>query len=277
MTELVVAAARNNAALCAAVCEAHGIVGTRDAEAWTSPRRTPPLHPDAVTTAAGVDACRLLARVDAGDGCSVKDSFSDLQLWDQGFRVLFDALWLVRHPQPAPRPTPGLRWGRVTEERDLETWVRGWRSTGGAPDVLTPALLRGGLDVLAGYHDGTLVAGAIACRTDGVVGVSNLFGLGAATAQLWPGCLRAVHDLHPGLPVVGYASGAAAEGAVRHGFTPVGPLRVWVRDGGQPPSEGVATSARGDAAAGASRREPAPPGATAPPPERHGHRSGQSS
>lgn len=43
--ELILAAAHNNAAWCAAVSGDGGFT----AEAWTSPRRTPPSYPDAVT------------------------------------------------------------------------------------------------------------------------------------------------------------------------------------------------------------------------------------
>ncbi|MGW3950176.1 hypothetical protein ACWEKM_04205 [Streptomyces sp. NPDC004752] len=40
--------------------------------------------------------------------------------------------------------------------------------------------------------------------------------------------LDAVHRLFPGLPVVGYEHGQDLAVAVRHGFQPVAPLRIWL-------------------------------------------------
>ena len=47
--DVIAAAARNNAELCDLVSRAHGIDGAFASDAWTSPRRTPPFYPDAVT------------------------------------------------------------------------------------------------------------------------------------------------------------------------------------------------------------------------------------
>src|SRR5690349_21862218 len=58
--------------------------------------RTPEHYPDAVTLHASVDADGLLARVDATSGCSIKDSFADLDLTPRGFDPLFDATWIRR-------------------------------------------------------------------------------------------------------------------------------------------------------------------------------------
>jgi hypothetical protein len=88
----VASAARNNAELCALVAD----TGTFAADAWTSPTRTPPLYADAVTLVPGVDPEALLARVETGPGCAVKDSYADLDLAPLGFHVLFDAQWICR-------------------------------------------------------------------------------------------------------------------------------------------------------------------------------------
>ena len=52
---------------------------------------------------------------------------------------------------------------------------------------------------------------------------------GASDLDTWPVVLEAVHSLFPLLPVVGYEHGEALAAAVRHGFEPIGPLRVWLR------------------------------------------------
>ena len=107
---LVRLAARNNAELCDVVARAHGVVGTFGADAWTSRRRTPRLYPDAVALSPSVDPASLLARIDAGPGTSVKDSFAALDLAPFGFRVLFSAEWIHR---------PGLSFLRATVGRSI--------------------------------------------------------------------------------------------------------------------------------------------------------------
>jgi hypothetical protein len=99
--DLTLAAARNNAAWCDAFCRRHGVVGRFDPECWSSAARTPPLYPDAVTLVPGVDPAVLLARVDTRDGCSIKDSFADLELEAHGFAPLFPAEW-VAWTEPLP-------------------------------------------------------------------------------------------------------------------------------------------------------------------------------
>ena len=75
---LVTIAARNNAEWCETICGLHRIAGEFEEDAWASGARTPEHYPDAVTLRRGVDAARLLSRVDASSGCSIKDSFADL-------------------------------------------------------------------------------------------------------------------------------------------------------------------------------------------------------
>lgn len=62
-----------------------------------------------------------------------------------------------------------------------------------------------------------------------MVGLSNLFAADEAdTDTAWAGALNAIAARWPELPVVGYESGDDLDAAVRAGFTPIGPLRVWL-------------------------------------------------
>ncbi len=74
-----------------------------------------------------------------------------------------------------------------------------------------------------------MVAGAVASRSDQVVGISNLFALDGGPDAAWPVVLGAVNRLFPTLPVVGYEQGDGLAAAIGHGFEPVGPLRIWLR------------------------------------------------
>lgn len=227
------AAARNNAEWCDAVCRAHGVPGEFGAGVWSSARRTPPLYPDAVSLTPGISAADLVARIDtASPGCSVKDSFACLDLEPLGFEVLFEAQWIHRPVGAAPAGHPGVSWEPLKSADALPAWESAWNDGEGGLGLFRPELLADDTTFLAGTTmDGMIVSGAVASRSDSVVGVSNLFAMGDATggeAAAWAGCLTEIDRLWPGLPVVGYESGASLDIAVRQGFTPVGPLRIWV-------------------------------------------------
>ncbi|MFG2973692.1 hypothetical protein ACGFYY_11880 [Streptomyces sp. NPDC048331] len=224
-------AALNNAQWCDAVCRAHGVSTHYDGESlWVGARRTPPMYPDAVTLEPGVPAGSVVRGVDiASPGCSVKDSFADLDLAEDGFEVLFEAQWIHR-PAAAPIPEPeaeaaGLEWSEVADAEELAAWEAAFDNDGD-DRLFRPALLRDGIVFLAGRADGRIVAGAVASTGGGVVGVSNLFG------AAWAGVLGAVSDRWPELDVVGYEHGEDLEAAVGAGFTAIGPLRVWLRPSG---------------------------------------------
>ena len=190
MRTLLAAAARNNADWCDAFCRAHGIDGSFSGDVWAAPARTPPLYPDAVTFAPGVRAGDVLRRVETGSGCSVKDSFADLDLGAHGFGVLFEAEW-IHHVHPRPAST---EWR--AEVLFADPAIRFLRTTGGS---------------------------AIANRSADVIGLTNL--VGTAT---WSDAAAAAQAELGAVPVVGYASGADLVAAHLAGFESDGPLRVWV-------------------------------------------------
>lgn len=217
-------AALNNAAWCDAMCRAHGRAGVFGPDAWTSPRRTPPLYPDAVTLSPRADAAGLLAAVDAGPGASVKDSFAALDLRPAGFQVLFEATWIHR-PAPVPAPPAGdVSWRAVRDESALRAWEDACFE-GEQPGLFPPALpAEPDVVILAGYAGGEVVCGCVLNGTPGgrTAGVSNVFG---DPDTAWAGAVAQAAALFPGRPLVGYEADPAP--AVRHGFTPGGPLRVW--------------------------------------------------
>ncbi|MEV0318073.1 hypothetical protein ACIBKX_07400 [Streptomyces sp. NPDC050658] len=232
MSEWVRAAARNNAEWCDAVCRAHDLPGEFGAGAWSNARRTPPLYPDAVTLGPDVSPADLVSRVDTDSpGCSVKDSFACLDLAPLGFEVLFEAQWIHRAAgEPVKSPPVDVSWSSLVDADALPAWETAWGGGEEATGLFREELLSSGdTTFLSGTdREGRIVAGAVVSRSDSVAGVSNLFALGDEEAA-WAGCLTEVARRWPGLPVVGYEGGESLEAAVRQGFTPVGPLRVWLR------------------------------------------------
>ncbi|MGW0965003.1 hypothetical protein [Streptomyces sp. NPDC002516] len=232
-SSLVRTAARNNAEWCAAMSRSHGVEGESRDQAWTAPARTPLYYPDAVTLVPGADPAALLARIDTtAPGASVKDSFADLDLRDAGFRVLFDARWIHR-PAGEPAGRPDLDWSVAGDPDTLRAWALAWDDGNGDARLFRPELLDDPATfVLTGRSaDGRVGAGAVASRGDHVIGVSNVFARDGGPDAAWPGVLHTVHSLFPGLPVVGYEHGDDLTAALRHGFEPIGPLRVWLHPG----------------------------------------------
>ncbi|GHE14016.1 hypothetical protein GCM10010339_83160 [Streptomyces alanosinicus] len=229
---MVRAAARNNAEWCAAMSRSHGLMSEFELQAWAAPARTPVYYPDAVTLVPGVDPATLVKRIDAtAPGASVKDSFADLDLTETGFHVLFEAQWIHR-PASAPAIASDLAWDVAGTPDTLRAWALAWDDGDGNADLFRPELLDDPATlVLAGRSPGgRVVAGAVASRSDHVVGISNVFASDGGPDAAWPVVLEAVHHLFPTLPAVGYEHGDGLEAAVCHGFEPVGPLRIWLHD-----------------------------------------------
>ncbi|MEU8789208.1 hypothetical protein [Streptomyces sp. NPDC048643] len=227
---LVRAAARNNAEWCAAMSRSHGLTSAFGPGSWTAPERTPPFYPDAVTLEPGADPEVVAARIDTrSPGASVKDSFGDLDLGRAGFRVLFEARWIHR-PAGAPAVASDLSADVAADPDALRAWALAWDDGDGNQDVFRPELLDDpATTVLVGRSaDGRVVAGAVASRSDDVVGVSNVFAREGGPDAAWSFALTATHRLFPALPVVGYEHGEDLTAAVRHGLEPIGSLRVWL-------------------------------------------------
>jgi len=218
-------AAVNNAEWCEAVCRAHGLPGVFGPRTWTNPTRTPVFYPDAVTLSPEAVAEEVLAAIDAGPGASVKDSFATLDLRPAGFEVLFTATWIHRAPPAAALPAGDATWDVVRDAGTLRAWEDACFD-GGQPGLFPPALLDdGSVAVLAGRAGGRIVGGAVLNTTfDTLAGVSNVFG--ADLDASWAGALAQAAALFPGRALVGYETDPAP--ALAHGFTPIGPLRVWL-------------------------------------------------
>ena len=237
---LVHAAARNNAEWCDAFSRTHGIVGSFDDASWSSSVRTPPYFPDAVTLLPEVAVEHLLSGIDAGEGCSVKDSFACLDLDAAGFRPLFRAEWVVGQPARR-RPEAARGWAAVTSAAELRGWEAAWEEMPAGSGFFQPALLKDEtIAVLARYDGDRVGAGAIANRSAHVVGLSNVFAATGGLDSAWAAGAAVVATLWGDLATVGYGSGDALSAAHSAGFTSIGELVVWLNE----PSSGRDAGAR---------------------------------
>jgi hypothetical protein len=226
MGDLDAASARNNAEWCDVVCRAHGLTPRFEADAWTSGRRTPPAFPDAVTLSAAASAQRLMDRIDVSDGCSVKDSFSQLDLRQYGFRVLFDAQWIVGPRVVDDIPTSSPRWDDVD---DADEWIAAQTPAMMSGEALRRCLLDDSVSALVARSGGAVVAGAVINSSSDVVGISNVFVRAGDALAHWRSALAAVRARYPTLPIVGYELGSVLALAQAAGCQALGPLRVWTR------------------------------------------------
>ncbi len=239
----VAVAAANNAAWCEAVCRSHGAPGTFRDGLWLNLAPVPPLYPNALTLAGPARSREQLQGIRellvAGiAGCAVKDSFHALDLAPLGFEILFEATWIF-HPPLGVGPAldaAGAHWSRIGCPADLAAWEGAWRGASGDPEgagpapLFRPALLDDpDIAVLAAYHDAAIVAGAVANRAAGAVGLSNLFGPAEALDTVWASAVGIVAAAFPGLPIVGYESADRLGPLKRVGFEVLAPLRVWLR------------------------------------------------
>lgn len=221
----------NNAEWCDVVCRTHGIETSFGNDAWTSRVRPPTFYPDAVTLVPDCPIPELLARIDTSVGCSIKDSFASLELSSFGFRVLFDAEWIVRTATPLLARRAGQEWEAVREPDVFAMWERAWRGDDGPRNVLRAELLDDdSVAVLSARRGDRVFAGAVLNRASEVVGISNVFTRGGSDSETWACCVALAGTLFPGSVLVGYESGAAIDLARALGFETAGHLRVWRRE-----------------------------------------------
>jgi hypothetical protein len=236
MTLTADAAARNNASWCDALCRSHGQPGEFLPGLWLNRYPAPRYYPNVVTlishgAASHLERVRELRHAGLPRGWAVKDSFHALDLGRLGFRVLFEAEWIWR-PADAPRSAAdlaGVRWARIQSEPELADWEAAWCSAPGEERLFLPSLLAdGAITFLAAYREGQIIAGAIAHQSDGVIGLSNVFGPEGYGPRIWAGSVAASHEAFPGRPLAGYETGHDLAAAQSAGFITIGPLRVWL-------------------------------------------------
>jgi len=226
------AAAQNNAAWCDAFCRTHGVVGRFREHCWFSPVRTPPYYPDAVTLLPDVSVEDMLDGIDKSEGCSVKDSFAELDLESAGFRPLFRAEWLV---SAQIRLSAAKGWSALATEEQLGEWEAAWAGLAAGKRFFRRALLADEtIRVLARYEGARIVAGAIANRSAAVTGLSNVFDVAGETDSAWAAGAAVAAGLWGDMPTVGYESGDSLDAAHKAGFESIGDLVVWLKTPSSP-------------------------------------------
>jgi hypothetical protein len=232
-------AAHNNAELCDAVCRAHGSPGEFRENIWLCRHPMPRFYPNAVTLAPPnqqqLDLIDELLAMRLPPGWAIKDSFASLDLASRGFHLLFTAAWIylpVSRMKEITSAATSARWEVVRNARALTKWESAWAASSGDTSTdrifLPPLIERKDIAVVAGYRDNRIVAGAIANRSDVVVGLSNFFAPANEALTYAAESVVAIGEAFPALSIVGYEQGDELRNAQALGFESLGPLRVWI-------------------------------------------------
>jgi hypothetical protein len=234
----------NNTRWYEAMFAAHGLLSETDERVWRSEEIPPPFHSNLVvlspkTTREDIAAyAAQIERRPRASGWSLKDSYACLDLEGLGFLVLFQADWIWRDPAPvdADPSHATLSWSKLNTPSELAEWERAWSGDGrNETDALQtrqfPSSLLSSSDFafFAGRLNGKVLAGGIANRSPGSVGLSNVFSPPEFVGEAWPALASCVAAEFPGTPIVGYERGPDLTVAQRVGFVPTGKLRVWCR------------------------------------------------
>lgn len=179
-----------------------------------------------MTLASDVSEREVLAEIDGSAGCSVKDSFADLDVSSHQFHVLFDAQWIHRAVR-GTRSLPRLDWQVVRAVPQLSSFSL---HAYGRTSALPPGLLTAnGVQLLTAHQDDRVVGGVAFNRSSSVVGLSDLFAVGVDPVVVWRDAVLVAEQWFPGRPLVGYERDLDLEHATAAGFATIAPLRVWMR------------------------------------------------
>jgi len=221
--ERIQCAVENNAQWCDLVCRSKRIETSWQDGFWITRQPSPQFYPEGMTLRENVAPDRLINELPRGL-CSVKDSFSDLDLASYGFERLFDARWIDRSPVPSAAAPTG--WTVVSTEEAFAQW----RDRCGLADVLPGELLREeSVRVLQRERAKEVVAGAVLNRTGVVVGLSNVFSLDVPLDEVWADLVALSGQQFSSCPIVGYARDEDLTAAIATGFEDLAQLTVWLQ------------------------------------------------
>jgi hypothetical protein len=227
-------AAANNADLYEAVFSSWSLPYARLPFAFVGRANPPPYYSNMTALRPNhhdkvIAELHLLSRSLPG-ALGLKDSFSEFDLARYGFQTLFEASWLWRAPSSTSVCLPP-GWSRVAAPAELDLWEQAWKQAG-SPTEARVFRSPQSLQNAAFFHrvtEGRVTGGCIANRSSECVGVSNIFGDGAAEI-LFEEATSTVAQFGGGRPVVGYVANHWLNAALRSGFEVTGNLRVLVAE-----------------------------------------------
>lgn len=228
----LIAAVLNNSQWCQAVARAFGAESFLTPELWFSPSPLPRFYPNLITVSptskeAAAAKIQELLSLELGDEFGIKDSFSNLNIEQMGFRAAINGQWVYLASAVAIcQPNTELR--TVKTANDLVSWESSWANG----SVINQRTFCDGLldeKDLVFIHDHNRKRGCVLNRTGDVVGISNVFDAGGDSKSALADCISFAKTRFPDFPIVGWAPVSEENTYVSLGFEAIGSLRVWIR------------------------------------------------
>lgn len=215
----------DNIAWCSRVCSAHASNETRSSSAWVNLAISPPFYPNIITCENGVQNAidALVPKVRQASPSrrwGIKDSFGDLDLTSQGFKLIVAGNWYGA----AVSSGSSAGWKTVTSPAELSLWEQAWGTHG---DTIFPgSLLKDHRTTF--WFTGELSAikaGFISFDTGFSLGLSNWFSV-ESDSFAHIGVLQAAGSASRGLPIVCWSTDDLPSEDM--GLAKLGPLQVWL-------------------------------------------------
>lgn len=223
--DLLLGAVRNNAEWCELVAHSHGVHSQWLGQAWSTTTRMPPFYPNVVSIESGIKKETVAGiAAELPENCAWKDSFAELELGEYGFKVLFEANWIVLTDSLSSEAACSPA-SFVTSSGELAEWIAAWGETPIGKTIFLPELLGSKVRFIFCKNGEKISSGLIANHSVNSVGISNCFGDSKEISQ----CIRRAYEWAKGLPVVSYGSDVELKEMQDRGFKELGDLRVWVR------------------------------------------------
>ena len=217
----------NNAAWCDAMAASHNISTQFDDSVWSCEHPMPPYYPNLITLRNGIQVEQIISALapKLSSGWGVKDSFNELELEGQGFKIAFEASWYCCLPKQivATENSQIVQVKRVRNQTELNRWVDAW---GDGCGIFNSSLLENSfIELLYVEIEDEIVCGLATNQCDSSVGISNLFG----EKDTLLGCIKDLINRFPLKGIVGYGDKDEATRLLKIGFEEIGDLRVWLR------------------------------------------------
>ena len=225
MDDRITAAIANNVALYESVFRAHRLRFQRKGQFWHAIDPAPAWYSDAIALVPYAHVDTVMAALAKRPIASIKDSFADLDLSPAGFCELFAAQWIY-HPASDHIALRTLTWRRAETPADMARY----RELHGSADSLIDNLLADpALAFYLGKRGIEVLAGVLFNQSGPDLGISNVFLRDIAPETVRVDLTSLATESYPGRALVGYESGDDLNPALAAGFSPVGPLRIWVK------------------------------------------------
>lgn len=238
-------AIENNIDLCHTVALAHGVKPLAGELAWRCDEPMPQFYPNLITRLDHQDVRLAIAELASQlpSGWGLKDSFSNLDLSDEGFRCVMSGAWFCTNLNDWFESVQKERWQRVTvtTEEEFAQWLAAWDAEAGYKVFPKGIWQQKNLTFLYVSVDQNVIGGCLlnqssclstesseevlATTASPVVGLSNWFGDLAAIR--WG--LSPLVSNHTAL--MGYTHLDEITKLQLLGFERLSNMRVWVQTG----------------------------------------------